>query len=439
MSTIPVHATIPVHIVSGFLGAGKTTFLLRQLEARQGIERCAIVVNDFGEASLDATILSQHAPIREIPGGCICCTAPEGLVPAISELIATQSPDRIFIECTGLARPAEVVDTVRRSGLTTIHLAATVVVVDPERFANAPPPLLLEQLASADVLVSNRSDRASKGAQDQLNSWAEARYPPLAAYHVVENGRVPDGGLALPLPGSKSPKFRALAPSTSDYLFASQTWAVERVFDMGRLRSLYAEIKAERIKGIFHTDLGFYELQWAGGELDVRPSPIRAGSRVDVIAASEIGEEALNTWVKAVDAATYAPPPSSEVPEVCLVDAGGWEMPLSRAALMALPEQVADVSACVPSREGAGVRLAEVLALGAAAPGATFVLVASDGMTTAPHPLSQVGTAILVHTLKDRPYPAEKGGPFRIFVPPTDGQSACANVKKLVRIVLGVG
>lgn len=432
-------ATIPVHIVSGFLGAGKTTFLLRQLEARQGVERCAIVVNDFGEASLDATILSQHAPIREIPGGCICCTAPEGLVPAISELIASQAPDRIFIECTGLARPVEVVDTVRRSGLTTIHLGATVVVVDPNRFANAPPALLLEQLGSADVLVSNRSDRASEGAQAQLNAWAEARYPPLAAYHVVENGRVPEGGLALPLPGSKSPKFRALTPSTTGFLSASQTWPVERVFDMGQLRALYAEHKAERIKGIFHTDLGFYALQWAGGELDVRPSPIRTGSRVDVIAASEIGVEALDDWVKAVDAATYTPPAVSEVPEVCLVDAGGWEMPLTRAALMALPGQVSDVSVRVPGREGSGVCLAEVLALAAAPPDSTFVLVASDGMTTAAHPLTQVGTAILVHSLKDRPYPVEKGGPFRIFVPPTDGQTACANVKKLVRIVLAKG
>ncbi len=430
-------STVPVHVVSGFLGAGKTTFLLRQLEARQGTERCAIVVNDFGEASLDATILSQHAPIREIPGGCICCTAPEGLIPALSELIATQSPDRIFVETTGLARPVDVVDTIRRSGLTSIHLSATVVLVDPERFANAPPDLLMEQLASADVLVANRADRASQEAKDQLKSWAESRYPPLAAFHVVENGRVPEGIIALPRPRGAVPLFRALAPSTSGFVSASQTWSSERVFDMGQLKALYSEINAERIKGIFNTDLGFYEIQWAGGQLDSRPSPIRSGSRVDVIASKDVGADALEGWVEAVGAAIYSPPARSEVPEICLVDAGGWEMPLTRAVLAALPQQVPDVSVQVPGRAGAGVRLSEVLALAGASPETPFVVVASDGMTTEPSPLSEAGTAILAHTLADGPYPADKGGPFRIFVPPGAGQSACTNVKKVVRIVLG--
>jgi hypothetical protein len=206
---------------------------------------------------------------------------------------------------------------------------------------------------------------------------------------------------------------------------------------MGQLKALYTGINAERIKGVFHTDLGFYEIQWAGGQLDSRPSPIRSASRVDVIALKALGADALEEWVEAVGAAIYSPPARSEVPEICLVDAGGWEMPLTRAVLAALPQQVPDVSAQVPGRAGAGVLLSEVLALAGASPETPFVVVASDGMTTEPHPLSAVGTAILAHSLADGPYPADKGGPFRIFVPPGAGQSACANVKKVVRIVLG--
>jgi G3E family GTPase len=428
---------IPVHVVSGFLGAGKTTFLLRQLEARQGIERCAIVVNDFGEASLDATILGQHAPIREIPGGCICCTAPEGLVPALSELIATQSPDRIFIETTGLARPADVIDTVRRSGLKTVCVGATVVLVDPDRFAQSPPPLLMEQLATADVVVGNRSDVSSPESQARLRAWVTERYPPVAAFHVVKEGRVPEGGLVLPLETASKPQWRLIKPSTEGFQSASRTWPVDKVFDMGQLKTLYGAIQAERIKGIFHTDLGFYELQWAGGKLDARPSSIRSGSRVDVIASDGQGGDSLESWVRSVDEAEYVPPEASVVPEVCLVDAGGWEMPLTRAALAALPEQIQDVTTRVPGRAGSGVPLAEVLALAGANPDAPFVVVASDGMTTTPVAQSDVGSAILVHSLDGASYPTEKGGPFRIFVPPGEGQSACSNVKKVVRIVFG--
>jgi G3E family GTPase len=428
---------IPVHVVSGFLGAGKTTFLLRQLEARQGVERCAIVVNDFGEASLDATILSQHAPIREIPGGCICCTAPEGLVPALSELIATQSPDRIFIETTGLARPADVIDTVRRSGLKTVRLGATVVLVDPDRFAQNPPALLMEQLATADIVVGNRSDVSSPDSQSRLRAWVAERYPPVSAFHVVEEGRVPEGGLALPIRTALEPHWRPVLPSTVGFESASQTWPVEKVFDMGQLKTLYGAIQAERIKGVFHTDLGFYELQWAGGKLDARPSSIRSGSRVDVISSGAQGTELLKAWIRSVGESEYIPPEASVIPEVCLVDAGGWEMPLTRAALAALPEQVHDVASRIPGRAGSGVLLSEVLALAAASSETPFVVVASDGMTTAPVAQSDAGSAILVHSLDGEPYPLEKGGPFRIFVPPGEDQSACSNVKKVVRIVFG--
>ena len=297
--------SIPVHVVSGFLGAGKTTFLLRQLETRAGLERCAVVVNDFGEASLDATVLGQHADIREIPGGCICCTAPEGLIPALSELIASYAPDRIFIETTGLARPADVVDTVSRSGLERVVLAPTVVLVDPERFHSEPPALLLEQLASADVLVANRTDLSSPEALASLKAWVEKRYPPVAAFHVVSEGRLPKGGIDVDrTQGAKWFPMQTGA-STEEFGAESRIWGPEKIFDMGQLKALYQEVSSERIKGIFRTDLGFYSIQWAGGQIDVRPSPVRSGSRVDIIGERD---RDFGAWLDAVEAADFVAP-----------------------------------------------------------------------------------------------------------------------------------
>ena len=189
--------TIPVHVISGFLGAGKTTMLREELKRRMGQERCALVVNDFGEARVDATILGDHAVVREIPGGCVCCTAPENLVESLADLVANQQPDRIFIECTGLARPADVVDTVLRSGLNVLQLRSTVVVVDPERFANSPPPILMEQLAAADVVVANRVDCSSDESIELIRQWCAERYPPLAGFHCVERGFLEPGALEV--------------------------------------------------------------------------------------------------------------------------------------------------------------------------------------------------------------------------------------------------
>ena len=106
---------VPVHILGGFLGTGKTSAIRAQLAARPG-ERVAVIVNDFGEAGLDAATLEGAAPYKltSIPGGCVCCTAPEGFVAALGAVL-DEKPDRVWIEPTGLARPQDLVDTIRRS------------------------------------------------------------------------------------------------------------------------------------------------------------------------------------------------------------------------------------------------------------------------------------------------------------------------------------
>src|SRR5262245_63400363 len=154
---------VPVHIVSGFLGAGKTTLIRAQLAARRG-ERVAIIVNDFGEAGLDEQALGEGEPFRitNIPGGCVCCTAPEGFVDALGAVLA-ERPDRLIIEPTGLARPQDLIDTIRRCAHgAALELAPVVVSVDPHQLAAEESlPLLREQTQAADVLVANRTDLAS--------------------------------------------------------------------------------------------------------------------------------------------------------------------------------------------------------------------------------------------------------------------------------------
>ncbi|MEN9785697.1 MAG: hypothetical protein RLZZ299_961, partial [Pseudomonadota bacterium] len=71
---------VPVTVIAGFLGTGKTTLLQRLLPQLPG--RSAVVVNDFGTARIDATLLGGAATLTDIPGGCVCCTAPEGLADA---------------------------------------------------------------------------------------------------------------------------------------------------------------------------------------------------------------------------------------------------------------------------------------------------------------------------------------------------------------------
>ena len=411
---------VPVHVVAGFLGAGKTTLLRRQLAARARRERCAVVVNDFGEASIDSTLLDGGVGVKEIPGGCVCCTAPEGLVPALQAILDELGPDRIFVEPTGLARPADLVDTLSRSGLP-IELRPVVVVLDPSRLVGEAPPLLLEQTDAAEILVANRMDLASDEAAAAFRELAAAHYPPLTAVVECERGDVGEDVFSLRRQANPAPRFSLpRPPSTEGYSAASRSW--DQVFDMGQLKAWIRGCGAERFKGLFHTDIGWYRLELSGGRLEAVPSLYRGPSRADVIVAG-----ATDGLLEQLDELAYAP---RAIEGVALIDGEG-ERVVSRSELAGLAGQV-DVAERIPGRKGEGVMLREVLAL---ASGRSFIVVASDGMTTEPVPVDEVGDAVLVHGLDGAALPEGKGGPFRLLVPPGEG-SACANVKKVVRIQL---
>ena len=90
---------IPITIISGFLGAGKTTYLQHILNCRNTNERILIIENDFGETSLDAKQLSTTgATVREVTSGCICCSLQGNFKDALIDILSTQDIDQIYIE-----------------------------------------------------------------------------------------------------------------------------------------------------------------------------------------------------------------------------------------------------------------------------------------------------------------------------------------------------
>ncbi|HAR82001.1 MAG TPA: cobalamin biosynthesis protein CobW, partial [Sulfitobacter pontiacus] len=103
---------IPVTVITGFLGAGKTTFI-RHLMENAGSKRLAVLVNEFGTAGVDGDILKSCAidncpaeNIVELANGCICCTVADDFIPTIEALMALpETPDHILIETSGLALP----------------------------------------------------------------------------------------------------------------------------------------------------------------------------------------------------------------------------------------------------------------------------------------------------------------------------------------------
>lgn len=126
-------AKIPVTVVTGFLGSGKTTLINRILTEEHGI-RFAVIENEFGEIGIDQDlVLNEKEEVIEMNNGCICCTVRGDLIRIIKKLVTNDNPpDHILIETTGLADPSPVAQTFLTDPeiATTTFLDAIVTLVD---------------------------------------------------------------------------------------------------------------------------------------------------------------------------------------------------------------------------------------------------------------------------------------------------------------------
>ena len=157
-------AKIPVTIITGFLGSGKTTLIRHVLEHAQG-RRLALIINEFGDVGVDGAILKScgvdacpDENIVELANGCLCCTVADDFVPAIEALLGrSPRPDHIIIETSGLALPKPLVKAFDwpdiRTRLTVDGVIAVVdgAAVADGRFADDPKKLAAQRAADNAV------------------------------------------------------------------------------------------------------------------------------------------------------------------------------------------------------------------------------------------------------------------------------------------------
>ncbi|MCS3470881.1 G3E family GTPase [Pseudomonas sp. JUb42] len=163
---------IPVTVISGFLGAGKTTLVNHLLSQNQHY-KIGVVVNEFGEVGIDGQlIVSEQEALIEINNGCVCCTVRADLVASVKEMLelAGHRLDRLIIETSGLADPAPVLQTFLADPdlRTRVELESVVTVIDALHLSGQlSDEIVREQIAFADTLILNKTDLVS---QDTLAS-----------------------------------------------------------------------------------------------------------------------------------------------------------------------------------------------------------------------------------------------------------------------------
>jgi G3E family GTPase len=188
---------ISVTIVTGFLGAGKSTLVQRWLEELPRNET-AVIVNERGEVGIDGELLAARvAQLREITGGCVCCKSQAELSAALAELSAvTPRPSRILVETSGAASPVGVIRAVGAGwARERFVLDGVVTVVDVVRARRALEfDLAVEQLGFADVVVLSHVDEAATTASDvdvDAVQASLARHAPAAVMVRAARGALP--------------------------------------------------------------------------------------------------------------------------------------------------------------------------------------------------------------------------------------------------------
>jgi G3E family GTPase len=183
---------VPAILIGGYLGAGKTT-LVNHLLRHAGGRRLAVLVNDFGEVSIDADLIVGAADgVLSLAGGCVCCSFGSDLVGTLAEVLRREpAPDTVLIETSGVGIPSAVARAARL--VPGLRLEATVVVADaPTVQARAADryvgDTVRQQLDDADLLLLNQTDRVDAATLARLQAWWTAGHPQTPLWPTVRAG-----------------------------------------------------------------------------------------------------------------------------------------------------------------------------------------------------------------------------------------------------------
>ncbi len=294
---------VPVLLVTGFLGAGKTS-VVNHLLAHAGGRRIAAVVNDFGAINIDAELIAgAEDGVVSLANGCICCSLEGDLLRTLAALLRREPrPEAIVIETSGIADPNDVVRNLMDPEVWRAAPLETVLCVLDATTAPATldDALLRAQLRAADVIALTRTDLAADTAP--LRAALRALRP-AAVIVDAPHGDVP---LALLLPADPdrppAPRDPGRRAPTADR-FETLSWTSDSPLALPRLQSAIARLapRLARAKGFFATPDGrTFLLQFAAGRATLAPAAPKPGlpctrlvfiAEIGRLPAAELGVE----------------------------------------------------------------------------------------------------------------------------------------------------
>ena len=321
--------SVPTNIISGFLGVGKTTAIQNLLNQKPKYERWAVLVNEFGEVGIDTSLIETQSStdtdifLKEVPGGCMCCTNGLPLQIALNQLICRARPHRLLVEPTGLGHLAEIIATLS-SGFQrqTLQLNAVITLTDARMLTHdkyLKNETFIEQVACADIVIGNKCDLYHFGDKERLVEFTSHQCEPETQVLFSERGMFDLSLLDCPsrfvqTDPTDQPHHHPIEKQLNDqlipesgYLTASNAgdgymslgfrFDARFLFDATKLRSMLQGINIERFKGVFRTQDGAKIFNLASDVLTEISAPHCEESRCEAICRdlpSNLTDQLLN-------------------------------------------------------------------------------------------------------------------------------------------------
>ncbi|MCE5331729.1 MAG: hypothetical protein LLF95_06280 [Bacteroidales bacterium] len=249
---------IPVNIISGFLGSGKTTAIVQLLHEQISNEKWAVIINEFGKISIDSLIICNSLPtfdsIFNISGGCICCSSKEYFTESLNQIVNTLDFDRIIIEPSGLGG-IDMVSKIVKMNLQ-LYLVNTICMVDITGLENNKlqiNPIYQLQIKNSDKIVLSKCDlQTDKAEENRLIELFKKKFPNKKYQKFIsENDLGMDEFLEQKISSSNLDKIEKL---DENYRITHFNINANIVFDMKKLSNFFnCQSEIVRAKGYLRT------------------------------------------------------------------------------------------------------------------------------------------------------------------------------------------
>lgn len=298
--------------MSGFLGAGKTTFLNQYLPLLEG--STVVIENEYGDIGLDGELMPKDVPVRELYSGCICCSLAIDFRKGIREIAETFRPNRIVIEPSGVGRLSDIVNACMQAkekdgvDLTITKLITVVDLAGFEEYAEGFGAFYQDQIRNAGLLLLSHLETVSAKEKKRLIEKIRQMNPKAIIYGEDWRVMYPETLLELvEMTGDheRNRKVGMILPRYEKQVFSSISIQGTRAMSESDLMRILQELKAERYgqvlraKGITEDmDGRRMHFDYTPSEVSIKEMDTAAGDEKDTVAVvigCELKEQAIRT------------------------------------------------------------------------------------------------------------------------------------------------